>query len=110
MTRKPPGNVYGRRLREARDFYGFSQLHLAVAARLDESGASARISRYETGVHQPKLGLQQRLASVLALPTSYFYIEDDAEALKVLDACRSEAPLDTLARVMRQLGQTRASN
>ncbi|WP_337053406.1 helix-turn-helix transcriptional regulator [Pseudoxanthomonas sp. USHLN014] len=106
MTRKPPGNVYGRRLREARDFYGFSQIHLAVAARLDESGASARISRYETGVHQPKLGLQKLFADVLALPISFFYIEDDAEALSVLDAHRSEEPIRTLARVRCQLGQT----
>jgi transcriptional regulator with XRE-family HTH domain len=96
---KQPGNIYGRRLREARESYGFSQPELGIAARLDESGASPRISRYETGANEAKEGMKLLLARVLALPLSYFHIEDDEEALRILASCRSEEPLQKLQEV-----------
>ena len=43
--------VLGHRLRQARKWMGIPQDKLGVAIGLDESTASARISRYETGVH-----------------------------------------------------------
>ena len=44
---------------------------------IDEGSSSARISRYETGVHEPPAQIVQRLAEVLNLPAAYFYCEDD---------------------------------
>lgn len=99
---KQPGNIYGRRLREARDSYGYSQSELGIAARLDESGVSPRISRYETGKHEAKEGLRLLIARVLALPLPYFQIEDDEEARRVLAACRSEEPARKLQVIRRK--------
>lgn len=93
MTKKRPSNIYGRRLREARESYGFSQAGLGVAVGLDESSASPRISRYENGLNQPKLGMQQLLADVLELPLTYFYTEDDAAARRIADSARSDKPV-----------------
>lgn len=100
MTEKQPGNIYGRRLREARESYGYSQSELGIAARLDVSVVSARISRYETGANEAKEGMKLLLAQALALPLSYFHTVDDEEARRVLKSCRSEEPLLKL-RVIR---------
>lgn len=105
MTKKEPGNLYGRRLREARESYGYSEPELGIAARLDESVAGSRISRYETGVHQPKLGLQNLIAKALALPLDYFYIEDDEKARQVLESCRSEEPVKNLIEIQIKMGK-----
>ncbi|TAM57516.1 MAG: XRE family transcriptional regulator [Rhodanobacter sp.] len=93
MTKKRPGTIYGRRLREARESYGFSQENLGIATGLDESGAGGRVSRYETGAHQPKLGMQQLFAEALALPLAYFYIEDDEAARLIANSARSDKPV-----------------
>jgi transcriptional regulator with XRE-family HTH domain len=99
MTTKRPDNIYGRRLREARGSYGFSQTDVGVAVGLDEAGASSRVSRYENGIHQPKLGMQQLFAQALELPLAYFYIEDDGVARPMLDAARTNKPEQLRARV-----------
>jgi transcriptional regulator with XRE-family HTH domain len=96
---KQPGNIYGRRLREARKSYDYSQPELGIAAGLDESGVSPRISRYETGKNEAKEGMKLRLARVLALPLSYFHIEDDEKARRVLVDCRSEKPVRKLQEI-----------
>jgi transcriptional regulator with XRE-family HTH domain len=96
---KQPGNIFGRRLREARESYDYSQPELGIAAGLDESGASPRISRYETGENEAKEGMKLRLARVLAVPLSYFHIEDDEEARRVLADCRSEKPVQKLQEI-----------
>ncbi|ADC45117.1 hypothetical protein Rmet_6509 [Cupriavidus metallidurans CH34] len=44
---------------------------------LDETIASARISRYESGVHQPAVEIAQKLAKVLKVPTAYLYCDND---------------------------------
>lgn len=69
--------IYSRRLREARQAKGLSQRALGVQAGISESSASARINRYETGVHQPDYQTLAALAKALLLPTAYFYAEDD---------------------------------
>ncbi|MDW2982847.1 helix-turn-helix transcriptional regulator [Rhodanobacter sp. KK11] len=103
MTEKCPATIYGRRLREARNSYGFSQTELGVAARLDQSVASSRVSRYETGKHEVKLGLQKLFAKALALPLKYFYIEDDEEARLIAEASRSDKPLKLKEAVKRKI-------
>lgn len=72
--------IYSRRLREARQAKGLSQRALGVQAGISESSASARINRYETGVHQPDYQTLSKLANTLGLPTAYFYAEDDTLA------------------------------
>lgn len=69
--------LWGRRLREIRTESGLSQKALGIAAGLDQFVASARINRYELGVHKADFLIAQRLAEVLNVPTSYFYTEDD---------------------------------
>ena len=73
----PPGSLFGRRLRAARLRVGSPQDKLGVMIGIDEGSSSARISRYETGIHEPPVQIVQRLAEVLQLPTAYFYCEDD---------------------------------
>ncbi|KLI98704.1 helix-turn-helix transcriptional regulator [Luteimonas sp. FCS-9] len=80
MSEEHPPSVYGRRLREARETRDISQRNLGIEVGLDEFVASTRINRYERGVHQPALRIQQRLAEALDMPLAYFYAEDDALA------------------------------
>lgn len=49
-----------------------------MMAGIDEFSASARMNRYEKGIHEPNFGMMQHLAEVLGLPVAFFYcIEDD---------------------------------
>ncbi|MBY4727395.1 MULTISPECIES: helix-turn-helix domain-containing protein [Burkholderia] len=84
MTKKEPGTVFGRRLREARRQAGIPQDQLGVEIGLDEGTASARMSRYETGTHEPPFGIAVKLAQALRVPTAYFFCEDDDLAEFVL--------------------------
>lgn len=70
-------DLWGRRLKEIRIESGISQKMLGIEAGLDEFVASARINRYELGVHKADFLIAQRLAEILNVPTSYFYTEDD---------------------------------
>lgn len=85
MTSKKALPIYSRRLREAREACGLSQRALGIEAGLDEFVASTRVNRYETGVHQPDLQIQQRMAAVLGYPLPYFYAEDDELARLILE-------------------------
>ncbi|WP_082621553.1 helix-turn-helix domain-containing protein [Bordetella sp. N] len=71
------GSLVGKRLREARKEAGLPQDKLGIAIGIDEHSASTRISRYETGVHEPPFGIVQALAKVLKTPTAYFYCSDE---------------------------------
>lgn len=68
-------SLFGVRLRQARLRAEIPQDKLGVAIGLDETTASARISRYETGVHEPAFETARRLAQALGVPTAYFYCE-----------------------------------
>ncbi|MGC4397548.1 helix-turn-helix domain-containing protein [Hydrogenophaga sp. T2] len=72
-----PSTVFGKRLRAARSRAGLPQDKLGVSIGLDESSSSARISRYEAGVHEPPFSIAQSLAEVLKVPVAYFYCDDD---------------------------------
>ena len=84
MTRQQSASLFGRRLRGARLRANIPQDKLGVQIGLDEHTASARISRYETGVHEPPFQIAQKLADALRLPAAYFYCEDDGLAELVL--------------------------
>lgn len=70
-------DIFCRRLKQARLASGLSQKRLGIAAGIDEFVASARINRYEKGVHEPGTEIVQKLAEVLRVPLAYFYAEDD---------------------------------
>jgi len=44
---------------------------------LDETTASTRISRYETGVHATPFEIAVQLAKILGVPAAFLYCEDD---------------------------------
>lgn len=79
---------FGSRLRQARERLGLPQDKLGVLIGLDEGCSSARISRYETGVHEPAFEIARKLAAVLGISVVYFYCEDDwlADIVLRLDA------------------------
>ncbi len=62
-----------KRLKEARQVAKLSQKKLGI----DGFSASARMNHYEKGRHTPDFATLQRMASVLKLPTAYFYAESD---------------------------------
>lgn len=79
-----PGNVWTKRLKQARLASGLSQKELGVAAGLDEFVASTRINRYELGVHQADYPMAVRLAGVLKVPVAYLYCDNDEMASMLL--------------------------
>jgi transcriptional regulator with XRE-family HTH domain len=56
---------------------GIPQDKLGVAIGLDGTVASARISCYETGQHEPPYQTAQQLATVLNIPVAYLYCDGD---------------------------------
>lgn len=76
--------LFGKRLRERRISLDLSQEKVGVAIGLDESCSRTRISRYETGIHEPKLATAQLLANHLKTPLAYFYCEKDTTAKLLL--------------------------
>ncbi|MGK5076534.1 helix-turn-helix domain-containing protein [Janthinobacterium sp. ZB1P44] len=81
---KQPSTVFGKRLKSARQRLGIPQDRLGWAIGLDEHTASARMSRYETGIHEPPYSLAQKLAEALGLQVAYFYADDDELAELIL--------------------------
>lgn len=63
---------------------GIPQDRLGVEIGLDEATASTRVSRYETGVHEPPFDTAVLLAQALDVPSPYLYCEDDELAALIL--------------------------
>lgn len=78
-----PG-LFGRRLRQARLRADLPQDRLGVLAGLEESSSSARISRYESGIHEPPVRFAEALAKVLGVSAAFFYCADDRLAEMIL--------------------------
>jgi len=55
-----------------------------VQIGLDEGTASARMSRYETGTHEPPYEVAAKIARALAIPAAYLYCEDEELARVIL--------------------------
>lgn len=72
--------TFGKRLKEARKLRSFSQERLGIEAGIEPATASARMSQYEKGVHQPGESIVKQIAAVMNLPVPYFYCEDDETA------------------------------
>ena len=101
MTSRNPSkkSTLGRRLRQARLEAGLAQDKLGVLAGLEESSSSARISRYESGIHAPPHQFVEAVAKVLGISAAYFYCADDrlADIVRIYSDL-SEAKRDALHR------------
>ncbi|QEU44078.1 helix-turn-helix transcriptional regulator [Raoultella planticola] len=82
---KTHNKIFGRRLKELRLERGLSQKQLGILAGIDEFVASARVNRYEKGVHQANIRVVQQMATVLEVPMAYFYTDDDILAKLVVN-------------------------
>jgi transcriptional regulator with XRE-family HTH domain len=76
--------VFQRRLKQARLAQELSQRDLGIKAGLDPFVASARVNRYEKGVHEPDMATVARLAAALKVPPAYLFAEDDRLARMIL--------------------------
>ena len=106
--RKHSQNVFGQRLRAARVAAGIPQDRLGVLIGIDEGCSSARISRYESGVHQPPFEIAEKLAAALSVPTAYFYCRTDGLSELLLSAAELDAgELDRLKKSAKRIRQSR---
>jgi transcriptional regulator with XRE-family HTH domain len=104
ITQSTGVNVLARRIRQARQAIGLPQDKLGVLIGLDEGCSSARISRYESGKHQPPLKTVQLLALKLGVPTAYLFCEDDLLAEAILKLARlSKSKLAQQIKLIDQL-------
>lgn len=105
---KHPQSLFGLRLRAARERANLPQDRLGVLIGLDEGCSSARISRYETGIHQPQFEVAEKLAEALGVPTAYFYCADDHVAEVLLDlAGFTEIELTSIKNSIRRIKKKR---
>ena len=96
-------SVFGARMRQARERLGLAQDRLGVLIGIDEHSASARMSRYETGVHEPPLATARRMAEVLKVPVAYLYCaEDDLAEILWQSSLLTEADRQVLITSLRE--------
>jgi len=102
---KTPATVYGKRLRSARLSMGWTQAELAERiGMVDAVSGATRVSRYETGQHDPDPATAEALAKALGLPLAYFHATSDmlAEIILVvsqLPASKQKEALDHLRQM-----------
>lgn len=101
---KKKSKSWADRLKEIRLRNGISQRRLGIAAGLDAFVASARMNRYENGIHDPEPGISKRIAEALGVPNAMLYAEEDdlAELIEVysrLDT-KSKAQVLELAKAL----------
>jgi len=93
MPKQPPSkSVFSRRLREARLRSGIAQDRLGVMIGLDEGCSSARMSRYESGIHEPPFPVIESIAGFLKVPVAYFFCDDDrlAEIMRIYSSAKEK--------------------
>lgn len=82
---KTPATIYGKRLRSARLARGWTQAELAeLIGTVDPVSGATRVSRYETGQHDPDPATSEALAKALGLPVAYFHASSDILAEVIL--------------------------
>ncbi len=104
-------SLFGRRLRTIRLLRGIPQDKLGVMIGLDESCASARMSRYENGIHAPAFDIAESIAKALEVPVTYFYCNDDEMADLLIGLHQlSEAQMKEVSTLVSELRKTTASS
>jgi transcriptional regulator with XRE-family HTH domain len=98
-------SIFGARLRARRQALGLSQEKVGVSIGLDESCSRTRISRYETGAHEPAIATSLLLATALGVPLAYLYCEDDilAEIIRLTDKLELNAKQIFLECIQRSV-------
>jgi len=98
------GQVFGERLLAARLAAGISQKKLGELAKIDPGVASARINRYERGIHLPDYQTAARLARALGVPTSFLFTDDPLLASLILETSGlNPAGLNLLLKKAREI-------
>ena len=100
-------SIVGKRIKDLREEFGWSQERIGVAIGIDESSSRARISRYELGVHEPQVPTARLIADALEAPLTYLYCEDDNIASLLLALHRLK-PTARNRKVADFLGQLNA--
>lgn len=82
---------------------GITQRELGRRVGMEADGASARISQYETGIHQPYFPTAERIAKELGVPVAYLYADSERLArlilvFSALDAVEQERVLAAIER------------
>lgn len=100
-------SVFGTRMRQARQKIGIAQDKLGVSIGIDEHSASARMSRYENGVHEPPIATARLLAAALKVPLAYLYCDDDllADILLASNELPDADQKTVLKTIRERLGQ-----
>ncbi|PUE18516.1 hypothetical protein B9Z43_12015 [Limnohabitans sp. MMS-10A-192] len=80
---------------------GIAQDKLGVLIGLDETVSSARMSRYESGVHEPPIKTARDIAHALGVPLGYLYCDDDRLAEIIMAA--SELPASDQEQLLQSL-------
>jgi transcriptional regulator with XRE-family HTH domain len=78
--------VFAKRLRQARDRTGLTQMQFGVFAGIEEFSASARINQYENAIHTPRFETAKQLSVAAAVPPSFLYEPNDTLADIILAA------------------------
>lgn len=99
---KTPSTLFGRRLREARLSAGLSQAQLGMKLGMDDQNTAApRVSRYETGKHEPDQDTLAQIADALGLPVAYFHATSEPLAKIILLV--GKLPQDQQAQLSEQI-------
>ncbi len=109
---KPPTSVFGKRLRAARLALGWTQAELGRRIGMEEQNTGApRVSRYETGQHDPDPATAEALAKVLGLPVAYFYATPDvlADIILLVSQLPAAKQKEALERLREFVGKSEMS-
>jgi transcriptional regulator with XRE-family HTH domain len=77
MPEKAINEVFAARLKAARKALGLSQASVGGLMGLPEETSSARVNRWEKGVHPPSLESAELLADALGIPLPALVSRDD---------------------------------
>ncbi len=100
-------SAFGERMREQREKLGLSQEALGVSIGLDESCSRTRISRYESGIHEPNIKTAKMLAKTLQIPLEYLYCEKKSIANIVLSLNKlNDEQMEYVSKEIDKLTQT----
>lgn len=98
--------VFAGRLKSARKAMGLTQAGVGLQMGLGEKTASARVNRWEKGVHPASLESAEALAEALGVPLAALVSRDDlmAEAIYGLALLPREDQQKILTKIQKALG------
>ncbi len=90
---------------------GIPQDKLGVMIGLDETVASARMSRYETGEHEPPIRTAKAIADALGVPLAYLYCDNDllADIILAVQGLPADEQQKLLHLILEKIETTKAN-